>query len=371
MYLIDKGKNNMSKITERKFSDLGLRERDHLQEWVSKNPNCLGEELLIIQKEFSGFDDTNERLDLLALDKEGNLVIIENKLDDTGRDVLWQALKYASYCSSLTKKQIIEIFQEYLNKLRSNENAEASLVEFFEVPDLEEIELNKDQSQRIFFVAAKFRKEVTSTALWLMDYNVRIKCFKVTSYQLDDSLLLNFEQIIPMKDSEDYMIRMAEKNQEILVTREKIREREKINKEFWTKFLDQANASTNLYQNINPSKDSWLWKSAGISRFRYSLVISKTYARVEFYINTPSKEKNKEAYDVLLEDKDQIESEIGCRLIWERMDNKKASRIKLEISNISINNEENWDEMISFLIDNIIKFEKVFSKKIPVLKKIS
>jgi hypothetical protein len=30
----------------------------------------LGEELLIIQKEFDGFEDTNERLDLLALDKK-------------------------------------------------------------------------------------------------------------------------------------------------------------------------------------------------------------------------------------------------------------------------------------------------------------
>jgi len=47
----------------------------------------LGEELLIIQKEFSGFSDTNERLDLLTIDYKGNLVIIENKLDDSGKDV--------------------------------------------------------------------------------------------------------------------------------------------------------------------------------------------------------------------------------------------------------------------------------------------
>ena len=56
-------------------------------------PDALGEELLIIQKEFDGFADTRERLDLLALDKNGQLVIIENKLDDTGRDVVWQAVQ--------------------------------------------------------------------------------------------------------------------------------------------------------------------------------------------------------------------------------------------------------------------------------------
>ena len=62
--------------------------------------------MLIIQKEFSGFADALERLDLLALDKQGSLVLIENKLDDTGRDVTWQALEYASYCSSLSKDNI-------------------------------------------------------------------------------------------------------------------------------------------------------------------------------------------------------------------------------------------------------------------------
>lgn len=44
---------------------------------------------MIIQKEFDGFDDTRERLDLLALDKDGNLVIIENKLDWTTVAVMW------------------------------------------------------------------------------------------------------------------------------------------------------------------------------------------------------------------------------------------------------------------------------------------
>ena len=58
---------------------------------------------MVIQKEFSGFSDTNERLDILALDKSGALVVIENKLDDSVKDVTCQALKYVSYCSTLKK----------------------------------------------------------------------------------------------------------------------------------------------------------------------------------------------------------------------------------------------------------------------------
>ena len=110
-----------------------------MQEWIANNPESLDEELLIIQKEFDGFNDTNERLDLLALDKQGNLVVIENKLDDSGRDVTWQVLKYASYCSSLSKSQIKQIFQQYLVKQGSNEQAEDKLSEFFDETDYAEI----------------------------------------------------------------------------------------------------------------------------------------------------------------------------------------------------------------------------------------
>ncbi len=78
MYLINKDSNNIEKLEEITFKSAGFKERQHLQEWIAKKPQSLGEELLIIQKEFSGFDDTNERLDLLALDKKGNLELIQN-----------------------------------------------------------------------------------------------------------------------------------------------------------------------------------------------------------------------------------------------------------------------------------------------------
>ena len=82
MYLVNKDNKQTKEISEVSFKSCGLKERKDLQEWIANNPNILGDDLLIIQKEFDGFSDTNERLDLLALDKKGNLVIIENKLDD-------------------------------------------------------------------------------------------------------------------------------------------------------------------------------------------------------------------------------------------------------------------------------------------------
>jgi len=188
MYVIDKKSNRVSKVQQKTFSELGFMERKHLQEWIANEPSILGEELLVIQKEFDGFSDTKERLDLLALDKEGNLVVIENKLDDSGRDVTWQALKYASYCSSLTKEEIRQIYQEYLDKIGAKKTAEEMLSEFYDEQEYDELVLNKGYGQRIILVAANFRKEVTSTVMWLMNYNIKIQCLKVTPYQFGVSI---------------------------------------------------------------------------------------------------------------------------------------------------------------------------------------
>ncbi len=135
MYIIDIENNQLRPIRKATFKELGFREREHLQEWIAKYPNCLGEELLIIQKEFDGFNETNERLDLLAVDKTGSLVIIENKLDDTGKDVTWQVIKYASYCSTLSSSDIIKIYNEYLIQNSVDEMAEDILEEFLETED--------------------------------------------------------------------------------------------------------------------------------------------------------------------------------------------------------------------------------------------
>ena len=110
MFVNDKSANKINKLYSPTFKEHNFYERYNLQEWLLKSPkDCFGENILIVQKESSDFDNTNERLDLLALDKDGNLIIIENKRDCSGVDVTWQALKYASYVASFTEKYIGDI----------------------------------------------------------------------------------------------------------------------------------------------------------------------------------------------------------------------------------------------------------------------
>ena len=139
MYKIDPVHKTLTGLNTKTFRELGFWERFDLQEWLVHSPEVLGEELLIIQKEYRGFAYTDERLDLLALDKNGQLVVIENKTDDTGRDLVWQSLKYAAYCSALGKSEIIKLYQEYLDVHQPDECAEDNIAEFLEGLDIDEI----------------------------------------------------------------------------------------------------------------------------------------------------------------------------------------------------------------------------------------
>jgi len=369
MYTIDKEKNRISKLEEKTFSDLKFREREHLQEWIANNPSSLGEEFLIIQKEFSGFEDTNERLDLLALDKVGNLVIIENKLDDSGKDVTWQTIKYASYCSSLTKQEIIKIYQAYLG---SNLDAKEKISEFIEGnQDFDEITLNQGlNTQRLIMIAANFRKEVTSSVLWLMNFKLRIQCFKVTPYELNEQLFLNVEQILPIKDTEEFTIRIASKAQEEIEVQETLKNRHHIRLKFWESFINKSKEQNHFISNMSPSKDSWLSKGIGIGGAYIDVCITKNSCRSEFIINIGEQELNKKTFDQLKTNfKEKIEKNLEVSLKWERMDEKKSSRIRFELLGVSYFNEEDWDKMIDFLLESSAKLEKEFKE--PIMKVIN
>ena len=368
MYIINKNTNRIEKIESTTFRQLGFREREHLQEWIANNPSCLNEELLIIQKEFDGFNDTYERLDLLAIDKQGNLVIIENKLDDTGRDVTWQVLKYASYCATLNSTQITTIFSQYLTKIGSNENAEEALEKFLETEDFKE-RLNIGNSQRIMMIAGEFRKEVTSSVMWLLNYGLRLQCFKATPYKLQEQLFLNMEQIIPIKEAEDFVISMANKSREEVGAQEQNKERHSVRLRFWTLYLKEINKVTALYQNVSASRDSWIGGGSGMSYIGYNSVATRNYIRIELYINSGVKSNNKAIFDSLYAKKESIESEFGQQLIWERLDDNVTARVKFELDAVSIFKEEDWQKMIAFMVKFVPKFEAAFKKPIQELSR--
>ena len=210
LFRVNPENRESEKIQEVEFSQLGFQERRDIQEWVAANPGILGDDLLIIGKEFSGFDRTNERLDLLAVDRDGKLVIIELKRDDSGTDAHWQAIKYASYLQRAKEDSIIRMAAEYRGE--SEEESAAALLQHLDTDDLNG--LNNDQ--RIILASHRFAPEVTSAALWLnQKIPDLITCVKLTPHQdtQTGALYVQASTIIPVPGIDEYIIDVGQSPQ--------------------------------------------------------------------------------------------------------------------------------------------------------------
>jgi hypothetical protein len=369
MFQIDSKANRITKLKEVRFSELGFSERGHLQEWLANKPDALGEPLLVIQKEFAGFDETKERLDLLALDKTGGVVVVENKLDDSGRDVVWQGLKYASYCSTLSKTSIADIYQEYLDKSGAGGKAEERICEFLEQEDFKEVVLNSGNDQRLILVAAHFRKEVTSTVLWLLKHDVHVQCFRATPFKLGDALLLNLEQVIPLPEAAELMIGISQKEKEERNAEQGQVTRHELRHDFWHRTLEAlSEAGIHIYENVSPSKDHWLNAGWGFGGSHFTMIFSKDEARVEFVLHGP-KARNKQLFDYLLSRRPQLETRFGEPLGWRKLDDKIVSMI---VSKKAFDgyNKEAWPDMIRWLVEHVKKMEGTIAPELEKMKEI-
>jgi hypothetical protein len=212
MYKVDIGNKKLLELKITSFSSNNLKERYDIQEWVEKNPEIIEKDLLIIGKEVPLPSDI--RIDLLAIDKKSNLVVIELKRDDSGRNIDWQAIKYTSYCSSFAPTEIFRLYAEYLEK--DEDEAERRIEEFIEAESFEEL----NQNQRIILVSRDFHSDVVSAVLWLRDFGVDISCVRFTPYlDEDENLFISPTKIIPLPEAEDYLIKKERKQKEVRQTK--------------------------------------------------------------------------------------------------------------------------------------------------------
>lgn len=213
IFTYNKTSKQISLQKETDFKSHHVLERQDIEKWVENYPDILGEELLILSTEYDKFDKTSERLDLLAIDRTGNVVVIELKRDDSGKTHELQAIKYAAFCSNLTLNDIAKEYQQYVAKKGNNidfETAKGQIVNFIDT-DLEFEKLS--DKPRIILVAREYQIEVTATVMWLRKFDVNIKCVKLTPYEMNnDTLVFESNIIIPLPDAEEFIISSEKKD---------------------------------------------------------------------------------------------------------------------------------------------------------------
>lgn len=165
------------------FAALGLYERADLQRLLRDKIDALGEDLLVIAEEFGAWEDARRRIDLLAVDRAGRLVVIELKRTDDGGHMELQALRYAAMVSSLQLDEVVATYARHLAVHRPGDEADAraKLEAFLADGDSDEPAISSDV--RIILVSADFGREITTAVLWLNRFDgMDIRCVRLVPY---------------------------------------------------------------------------------------------------------------------------------------------------------------------------------------------
>ena len=110
------------------FAREGLRERTDLQRLLKDQIEVLDPDLLLIREEFDDWDESRRRIDLLAIDRDANLVVIELKRDESGGHMELQALRYAAMVSTMTFEDAVNTYRSFLQKMGRDDDPESSLL---------------------------------------------------------------------------------------------------------------------------------------------------------------------------------------------------------------------------------------------------
>lgn len=164
------------------LAEAGLRERQHLQEWVLAHPSVLGDDVRVVSSEFGAWEGTGghkawDRLDVLGLDRDGRPVVVELKRDVAPDTVDMQALKYAALVSRFTVEDLVRLHAQFLTSRGtpcSHEEARRLLDDHALLSD----ELL--QQPRLVLMASDFPRTVTATVVFLhqqLGLDVRLVSF--------------------------------------------------------------------------------------------------------------------------------------------------------------------------------------------------
>ena len=212
MPIFELGDESIVPVEQTSFASTGHRERDDLQRILRDQIEVVASDVLIIAEEFGEWSDSRRRIDLLGIDKKANLVVIELKRTDDGGHMELQALRYSGMISTLTAKQAIEAYDNYLSTRNIGGDAEQRLLEFLDWSEIDEDSFGQDV--RIVLVSANFSRELTTAVIWLNDKDLDIRCVRIRPYEYDGKTLIDVQQVIPLPETADYQIQVREKKRQ-------------------------------------------------------------------------------------------------------------------------------------------------------------
>lgn len=307
-------KKYLGKLEEVKIRTIWEHEQYDFSSWLAEeeNINALGDVLNlsltdIETEKFVG----NYRCDIICKDEiTGKNVLIENQLEPSNHDHLGKIITYAS-------------------------GLNASV---------------------IVWIVESAREEHASAIEWLnLNTNVDISFFliEIHAYKIGDSKPAPYFKIIEQPND------FSKQGKSSVQNNVELKERHHKRKEFWSQFNDMIDACGKPFNKRKVTTDHWYNVAIGSSDCHVSVELVNKLHRIRLSIYIPD---NKDLFDKLESKKDEINAKICFPLIWDRLDNKKASIIYTNIEGLDFNKQDNYKSLMKTVIDNIVCLKQVFTQ---------
>jgi len=313
---------SIGKIKKVPLRELWKKEDKDFTKWLEENIDYLND---IIDFDVS-IESREEnvgpfRVDLYGEDNNGNKVIIENQLEKTDHTHLGQII---TYLTNLEAKTAIWISS---NPIEEHKKA----IDW----------LNETTPDDISF------------------YLIQLEAIKIAEQPTAAPLFTVIKK-------------PSTKIKKIGAERKEYAQRHVLRKEFWTDLLEKAKEKTNLHSNVSPNIYSWIGTGAGRSGIGYNYVVTNKYASCEIYLDRGKEFEepnlNKIRFDQLFKNKEAIENEFGDELNWERLEDRRASRISFHFKGVGLADKNEWATLQEKMVETMIRLEKAFKPYIAKLK---
>ena len=304
----------IGKITRVKLREVWRHEAHDFTTWLEENTDVLNEvldfNLVSAEREKSA---GNFSVDLVGEDESGQTVVIENQLEKSDHDHLGKVL---TYLASLEAKAAVWIVAR---------------------PRAEHIK------------AITWLNEATSTPFYLI---------QVEAIRIGESPPAPLFTRIVGPSVEARAAGAAKKD---------LSERHRIRHRFWELHLTKAKEKTKLHARISPNSYNWLGAGSGIRGLGWNYVIRQHDSHVELYIDRGETEQNAAIFEQLMAHRETVDASFGPGLEWQRLETKRACRLRAQIKLGGWRDEDKWPEVSDATIDAMIRLEKALRAPLKTL----
>jgi hypothetical protein len=224
------------------LAQASLPSEQQLEDMIVRDPRILSDEWMVIGRQ--EITSHGGRIDLLAIAPDASLVLIELKRDRTPREVVAQALDYASWVDTLGATEIAQIYQRFSNG--------GSLDEAFQQRfgiTLDEETLNA--SHQIILVSSELDPSTERIIGYLNERDIAINAMFFQVFQQGADLLL----------SRAWLIDPGETQANVAKTPRVRGEKEPWNGEFYVSYGKRSWDDARKYGFVSGGGGSWYSKT--------------------------------------------------------------------------------------------------------------